>query len=625
MYRSGEEKEREDSDGSEGAKNQRGGAAHGRRDTRPDSFSDASTVKDRVRPETSSRLVGRANDYATARQTYARAKQGRVQNKGSPSGNAFRMSRNFAQSAFAVEERSRKAVERTVQQAARAGDDDPDLDEQVVDAIRDSAKKAYQKASWAAKKAEKEGEKLLQKGVPTKPSSSRSSYRSSGITSSLSGQEKTSSRYRAGRSETSKAPGQIRKYTSTKKTASVNAPIRGAVSPAHPLRQSLRRSFTRSAGQTTKNSMKVIGRMVAEGVKKTAQAVATTAKTAIASNPIGWIIAGVAFLVVIVLVIFLLIVLMIVNMSPWGMVSGFLNRDSSGETMQIQYLQSVLTAETNEHISFLLTEALEVEPDATSAIEYTVDWKGVFSLFAVLAARDGEDWKAIDEADLPTLRRAFDALYDTSIQRTERNTSDAITIVYVGYLKELTFPESFALLELNESEKSSFYSIYSYDDTFWQNFLAAGLGGSAGDFYVRDPGLAAAIEAIPSGQGRQMVIKAASQLGWTYSQTRGGRVDGYADCSSLVQAAARSIGVEMPRTTRTQVPWLLERGLAISKSELRPGDLIYWSKTNEISNPYHAGIYVGNGMIIDASSSKGKVVYRQIWGTHILYARVYKE
>ena len=71
-------------------------------------------------------------------------------------------------------------------------------------------------------------------------------------------------------------------------------------------------------------------------------------------------------------------------------------------------------------------------------------------------------------------------------------------------------------------------------------------------------------------------------------------------------------------------------GYAISSSQLQPGDLIFWSKActcgrwNEI---HHTGIYIGDGRIVDASSSKGRVVLRSLWGENgsawkiVLYAR----
>ncbi len=61
------------------------------------------------------------------------------------------------------------------------------------------------------------------------------------------------------------------------------------------------------------------------------------------------------------------------------------------------------------------------------------------------------------------------------------------------------------------------------------------------------------------------------------------------DCSGLVQAAWAAAGVSIPRTSEQQA------GLpAIATSEMRPGDIM------EFTGDSHVGIFVGDGMLIDA-------------------------
>lgn len=70
-------------------------------------------------------------------------------------------------------------------------------------------------------------------------------------------------------------------------------------------------------------------------------------------------------------------------------------------------------------------------------------------------------------------------------------------------------------------------------------------------------------------------------------------------------------------------------GYAIPRSQLQPGDLIFWSKTTcdcgRLNEIHHVGVYVGAGKIVDASSAKGYVVLRDLWSNSIwqivLYAR----
>ena len=64
------------------------------------------------------------------------------------------------------------------------------------------------------------------------------------------------------------------------------------------------------------------------------------------------------------------------------------------------------------------------------------------------------------------------------------------------------------------------------------------------------------------------------------------------DCSGLVYYVYKNaINVTVPRTAKSQGYW----GTSISKSNLKPGDILYWN------SPYdHVAIYIGNNKIIHA-------------------------
>ncbi|MBR8643370.1 C40 family peptidase [Streptomyces tuirus] len=70
------------------------------------------------------------------------------------------------------------------------------------------------------------------------------------------------------------------------------------------------------------------------------------------------------------------------------------------------------------------------------------------------------------------------------------------------------------------------------------------------------------------------------------------------DCSGLVQAAYRSAGVSLPRTTYSQI----DVGHRVSRSELLPGDLVFF-----YAGISHVGIYVGNGRMIHAPNPSAPV------------------
>lgn len=65
------------------------------------------------------------------------------------------------------------------------------------------------------------------------------------------------------------------------------------------------------------------------------------------------------------------------------------------------------------------------------------------------------------------------------------------------------------------------------------------------------------------------------------------------DCSGLTQYVYNNFGVDLTRTTYTQV----NQGLKIDRSNLQPGDLVFFNTQGSIS---HVGIYVGDGDFIHA-------------------------
>ena len=106
--------------------------------------------------------------------------------------------------------------------------------------------------------------------------------------------------------------------------------------------------------------------------------------------------------------------------------------------------------------------------------------------------------------------------------------------------------------------------------------------------------------AAPSSKGQQIVNEASKYLGVRY--VYGGTSPSGFDCSGLVQYVCRKVGVSVNRTSRDQY----KNGVAVAKSDLQPGDLVFFSKGSSIS---HVGIYAGNGQVIHAPSPGKRVCY----------------
>lgn len=102
----------------------------------------------------------------------------------------------------------------------------------------------------------------------------------------------------------------------------------------------------------------------------------------------------------------------------------------------------------------------------------------------------------------------------------------------------------------------------------------------------------------PLGTGTpalKAVAFAYAQLGKPYQW--GGTGPNSFDCSGLMQAAWASAGVSIPRDTFEQWSALPH----VAKASLQPGDIVFFESEG------HDGMYVGNGMIIDAPRT-GEVI-----------------
>ncbi|SDM69743.1 Cell wall-associated hydrolase, NlpC family [Streptomyces wuyuanensis] len=95
--------------------------------------------------------------------------------------------------------------------------------------------------------------------------------------------------------------------------------------------------------------------------------------------------------------------------------------------------------------------------------------------------------------------------------------------------------------------------------------------------------------AAPNPRAAQAVAYAYGALGKPY--VWGATGPSAFDCSGLTQAAWRSAGVALPRTTYTQI----NAGQRVPRSRLAPGDLVFF-----YSGVSHVGLYIGGGNMIHA-------------------------
>ena len=108
----------------------------------------------------------------------------------------------------------------------------------------------------------------------------------------------------------------------------------------------------------------------------------------------------------------------------------------------------------------------------------------------------------------------------------------------------------------------------------------------------------AKVDPVPaaSGGAARAVAYARAQAGKGYVMGTSG--PSTFDCSGLTSAAWRQAGVNLPRTSQGQA----SAGVRVSVTQIQAGDLVIF-----YSGATHVGIYVGNGMIVDAANPRSGV------------------
>ncbi|HIW48469.1 MAG TPA: SH3 domain-containing protein [Firmicutes bacterium] len=110
-----------------------------------------------------------------------------------------------------------------------------------------------------------------------------------------------------------------------------------------------------------------------------------------------------------------------------------------------------------------------------------------------------------------------------------------------------------------------------------------------------------------SAKGEQIVAYAEQFIGTPYSWAGTSLTSGV-DCSGFVYSVMKEFGISLNRSSSS----MASNGVAVDRSQLQPGDLVFFDTTNATNQGYisHVGIYMGNGKIIHSSSGSA-------WGVTI--------
>lgn len=202
----------------------------------------------------------------------------------------------------------------------------------------------------------------------------------------------------------------------------------------------------------------------------------------------------------------------------------------------------------------LRLEAVRVWFEATGSTSSTTATIGTVKTLESLSLRDAGSSSGAVLATVPS---------GTVVGYTGKATASSTQIVYKG---QLGWIYSYSTIEI--------------DPPFTQGALASG---------------------TTSTRRAAVVAYAQSKLGDPYVWAASGP-DAF-DCSGLTLHALRQAGLDLPHSSSQQA----QMGTVVSRSNLQPGDLIFW-----YSPIKHVSVYIGNGQMIHARSVAYGVVQQSV-------------
>lgn len=397
---------------------------------------------------------------------------------------------------------------------------------------------------------------------------------------------------------------------------------------------------TQATVQATQRAVQA-ARMAAMAVRATVKAVIAAVKAAIAAvRSLITLIAAGGWVVIVIILIICLVGFLI--SSPLGVFFSGENTDTN--VTPISNAVQEVNTEFDNRVEAIKTDNPDVdrvETDYLGSADNTRinNWMDVVAVFAVKTAMDsqnGMDVATIDNTRVELLKSVFWDMNSIAAKVEAVKGTKTVTVKNDdGTTSEETVTTTENVLYITVTSKTAKQQAEAYGFNADQKevmnemlsaefrpmmFELLGIDSSTG---LTPDQLQSLYNSLPPGQfGAQIVRLALSRLGDPYSQLYAGQGN-YTDCSYLTQWCYAQVGISLPRTAADQAQYCVNNHKTISPNDLEPGDLIFFSLENNgrFMNISHVAVYAGNGYIVDASSSRGQVVYRELFGGQVLYAR----
>lgn len=389
------------------------------------------------------------------------------------------------------------------------------------------------------------------------------------------------------------------------------------------------------AAQAAAKAAQAAAKAAATAAKLAAKAIAAAVKAIVAA--IKGIIAAIAAggWVAVVIIVAICVIALIVCACCGVFASNETEDGSKPMTEAIQTIDGEFRSAIDTKIADLSAgdyDAVEIKyiGDMDGDSDFAVNWNDAIAIYAVSVTMDPDtptDVVQVTPEKVEILRRIFYEMNTVSYS-TEVIETESTVINEDGAEETVTHRKLIVSVDVKSMDANTAAEMYAFTDDQIEA-LDAMMEPQMLPLYAELVGvdvyggadLTKIISGLPVGtMGSDVLNVAFTKVGAPY--VLGAKGPNRFDCSGLVYWSINEIDPALGRSLYTsagyQYKYCKDNGYLVGESEARAGDLIFWQKPNcscgaKYNEIHHVGFYLGDGMILDASSSNGRVIIRKVF------------
>ena len=297
----------------------------------------------------------------------------------------------------------------------------------------------------------------------------------------------------------------------------------------------------------------------------------------------------------------------------------FLPPLDNGDT--VQSVTSAYMADFNREITSLAEEHKDHDKGQIVYVDYegTGTPNNAYDIVCVYMVKYGYENVAISmtETNKQNLKMVFDDMCTYTTETTTKKVKKKKETTLNVKVTMKTYTDMISEYSFGTEQVELLNQLMGSDNRAQLGFGTASNGGTSrtdAKSSLTDAEIKSITDKITDATEKQVCTFALTKVGYPYSQPL--RDSGnYYDCSSLAYYSWQSAGISIKyggsNTAAAEAEYCAKNGKTVSEKDMKPGDLIFYSFTNNgrYKNISHVGIYVGNGKMVEAVDENHGVVY----------------